>query len=109
MITGRTCRGHEAIGQPAEGERLQDYVAGAGECRVEESFAAEQRVREAADELDVVVDRLGHRDDAAGIDAKLLARGEIELQHVAAGVKENKSLSADLLEQEAFAAEQPRA
>src|SRR2546423_11484710 len=50
-------RGHHAAGQPAEGKGLQDDVSGAGEGGVEEPFAAEQRVAESADVLDVVGDR----------------------------------------------------
>src|SRR5205814_1019764 len=68
-------------------------------------FSAEKRVAESADELNIVRDRLGKRDDAAGVDAELLAGREIELQHVAAGMQEEQTLSADLLQDESFAAE----
>src|ERR1044072_3589133 len=64
FIAARDARRGAGMGQPAEGERLQDDVARAGERRVEQPFAAEERVAESADELDVVRHRLGHRHDA---------------------------------------------
>src|SRR5436309_3830474 len=100
-------RGHQPARETAKRKRLQHHVSRSRQRRVEKSFAAEKRVAESADELDVVVDRLRHRDDASRIDAQLLARREIELEHVAARVQKYQSLSADLLQQKSFAAEQP--
>ena len=99
----------DAVREPAEGERLQDDVARPRQRRVEESFAAEQRIAESADELDVVIDRLAIDTMQPVSTRSCLAGREVELQHVAAGVQEHQALSADLLQDEAFAAEQPRA
>src|SRR5436190_10752760 len=101
--------GGDAVREAAERERLQHDVSRSGEHGVEQTFAAEERVAESADELDVVVDRLRHRHDAAGVDAHRLAGREIELDHVAAAVQEQESVSAQLLQDEAFAAEESRA
>src|SRR5438067_1990157 len=95
----------DSIGQPAERQSLQNDVPGPGQCGVEESFAAEQRIAKTADVLDVVADRLGKRDDAAGVDSKLFAGRKSEFQHVPAGVKKDESLPADLLQNESLPAE----
>src|SRR5581483_5838197 len=79
------------------------------ERRVEQPFSSEQRVAKTADELDVVRHGIGHRDDAACVDAQLLTRGEIEIEHVAARVQKDEPLAGDLLQDEALAAEESRA
>src|SRR6266536_60470 len=55
----------DPVRQPAEGEALQNDVPRSGQRRVEQSLAAEKSVSKTADELDVVRDRVGKRDDAA--------------------------------------------
>src|SRR6185503_8871103 len=65
-----------------------------------------ERVLETADVLDVVVDRIGHRDDAARVDAHLLSGREIELEHIAAGMEKDQAMPGQLLQDEALAAEQ---
>src|SRR5690606_20557674 len=81
----------------------------AGQRREEEAFAAEERVLEAADELDVVRDRGWERDDAAGVDADRLAGGEVAADDGPAGVDEGESVAREPLQDEALAAEEPRA
>ena len=69
-------------------------------------FAAEERGLHPADELDVVVDRRLHRDQAAGVDAQRLARLELQLVQHAAGVDEREAVALQPLHDEALAAEQ---
>ena len=66
-------RGQDAIGQSRERQRLEPDPAWPGHRREEQSFAAEQRRLDAADELDVVVDGRIEGDQTAGIDADDLA------------------------------------
>src|ERR1044071_10267155 len=108
LVAAAADGGGDAVREAAERERLQHDVSRYGEHGVEQSLAAEECVAESADELDVVVDSVGHRHDAAGVDAHRLARREVELEHVAAAVQEHESLSAQLLQDEAFAAEESR-
>src|SRR5262249_44949605 len=54
----------DAIGEPAERQRLQPHAAGAGERREEDPLAAEERGLDLAYELDVVVHRRLERDQA---------------------------------------------
>ena len=96
----------DAIGQAAERQRLQPHVAGPGERGEEQALAAEERRLHPADELDVVVDRRLHRDQAAGVDAQRLARLELQLVQHAAGVDEGEAVALQALHDEALAAEQ---
>ena len=93
------------VRKTAERQSLQDDMPWTRQCGVEETFAAEQRIAKSADELNVIRDRVGKRDDAAGVDAKLFARPEVEFEHVAAGVQKEQPLPADFLQDEPLAAE----
>ena len=75
LVGGREHAAREA----RERQRLQPHLAGAGELREEQAFAAEQDALHAADGLHVKVDGLRERDDAARIDVQALACGELAL------------------------------
>src|SRR4029453_17327512 len=78
----------------------------AGERREEQSFATKQRGLDTADELDVVADRWLQGDDAAGVDAKGLARLQVERVHHAAGVREAQAVAFEAFHDEPFASKQ---
>src|ERR1700741_4202119 len=101
--------GGDAIREAAEGKRLQDHVTGSGQCREEETFTTEEGVLETAHVLNVVVDSVTQEDEAAGNDAHLPPRLEADPQHVPAGVEKNEAVAGQLLQDEAFPAEQSRA
>src|SRR2546428_3406855 len=98
-------RSGNPVRKTAERQSLQDDMPWACQCGVEKTLAAEQRVAKSADELNVIRDRFGKRDDAAGVDAKLFAGPEVEFEHVAAGVQKEQPLAADFLQDETLATE----
>ena len=66
------------------------------------------RLEHPAGALDVELDPARERDDAAGVDVKALARGELALDHGAARVHEHEAVALELLHDEALAAEEAR-
>ena len=96
----------DAVGEAAEGQRLQPDLAGAGQGREEEPLAAEERRLHPADELDVVLHGRLQRHETAGIDAQRFARRQLQRVHHAAGVDEAETVAFEPLHDEAFAAEQ---
>src|SRR5687767_78645 len=66
----------DAVGETAQGKRLEPHAARSAQRGEEQTLTAKQRGLDLADELDLVVDRRLERHDTAGIDADQLARGE---------------------------------
>src|SRR5262249_53589765 len=109
VFTIAAMRGDDPIGQPREGQRLDPDAPRTGQRREEQSFAAEDRRLDAADELDVVVDGRTERAQTAGVAAQLLARRELHRNDGAAAVDEHVAVAFETLQNESFAAEKPRA
>src|SRR5512138_1989122 len=65
----------DAVHQARERQALQIHLSGTSHLGKEESFSAEQRILEAAHELDVVVYRCREGDQAAGIHPQGFAHG----------------------------------
>ena len=103
---GRGCGLVDAIGHPAERQRLQPHAAGPGQHGEEQAFPAEERRLDLADVLDVVTHRRLQRDETSGVHAQRLSRSQLERMHRAAGVHEAEAVALQLLHDEAFAAEQ---
>ncbi len=95
-----------AIGQTAEGQGLQEHLARPLQQGEEQAFAAEERVLEAADELDVVVHALLESHQATRINAQALAALQGAFDHRAAGVDEGQAVALQTLQDETLAAEE---
>src|SRR5882672_8855449 len=104
--TGLRSRGVDPGGEPRERQGLEPHLARAAQGREEQAFAPEQRGLQAAHELDVVGDARHQADEAAGIHAQRLARGERALLEHAARVHEHPAVAGQPLHDEALAAEQ---
>ncbi len=86
---------------------MQPYRARPGQPGEKHAFAAEQHGFDAtADHANIVVDRLSHGCQAAGIHIQRFARGQFDLAHRAAHVHEYPAITFELLQDKAFAAEQ---
>src|SRR5262245_16180360 len=96
----------DASGEPAERQRLQPDATRPRQRREEQSFASKERRLDTAHELEVVVDRWLHRDDAAGVDAKRLACLQVERVDHAASVREAHAVAVEAFHNEPFASEQ---
>src|SRR5262245_15332417 len=94
----------DAVGQPAERERLQPDPAGSAKRRKEEPLSAKQRRFDLAYVLNVVLDRRLERDDAARVDANQFARAKGPLLECAAGVNEGPAIALQPLHDEPFTA-----
>src|SRR6478609_3676080 len=101
--------GDDPVGEPREGHRLQDHLSRARERGEEEPLSAEQRRLHPRDELDVVLDALLHRHDAARIHTEHIARLEVLLPERAGCMKHRHAVAADALQDESLAAEEARA
>src|SRR5262249_220221 len=99
----------DAIGEAAQGQRLQPHAAGAGERREEDALAAEERGLDLAHELDVVVHRGLERDQAPRVHAQRLAGSEVQLADRPARVREHEAVAVQALHDEALAAEEAHA
>jgi hypothetical protein len=60
---------HDAVRNSREGQTLQVDSSRSGDFRQEQAFTAEEGVREAANELDVIIDAGREGDQAACVDA----------------------------------------
>ena len=78
----------------------------AGQCGEEEAFTAEDGGLDLADVLHVKLHAGLIADDAAGVDAQLLACLQLALHQRAPGVGESETLTFQLLHDETFAAEE---
>ena len=97
--------GQDAVGDARERQALQEDLTGAGESRQEEAFAAEERVGEAADELDVVVDVGVKCHQAARVDAQGLACGQVFFDARPASVYEGSAITLKALQDETLTTE----
>ena len=73
----------DPVREAGEGQGLQDDATGAGQLHEEQAFTAEQRRLDARHHLDVVVDRIFHRHDAAGVDAQDFTGSEAHFRQCA--------------------------
>ncbi len=97
------------MGEPGDGEGLEPDAAGAGEGREEDTVATEDHVPKAGDTLDLEGDAGLEGSDVAGMDAEGFASGEVFDDDFAGELEPGGSLSRDLLQEEAVAAEDARA
>src|SRR5579862_3133782 len=100
---------HDLVGQAGDGEGLEPDAAGAGELREEEAIATEDHVAQAADHGDLKRDAALECADVSGVDEKCFAGTEIAHNQLAGELQPGGALAADLLQQEAGAAENARA
>src|SRR5688500_6636346 len=98
------CRADDPAGQSRERHRLQDRFARAAQGGEEQSFAAEQRVLESADEFDVIGHGLFEGHDTAGVNLQYVARAQVEVNKIAPAVDEHTARAGQLLQNEAFPA-----
>src|SRR5690606_22847100 len=106
LATGLRRRRQHASGQARERQRLQPYLAGAGERGQENTLAAEQHALDATDRTHVHLHAGVVADHAAGIDIDAFAGGKLALHHATAGMDEHPAVAFQLLHDEALAAEQ---
>src|SRR5581483_536218 len=106
LLLAATPATHNALREAGERQALQPDAARAGQRGKEQPFAAEQHRFQVARPLDVELDVLRERDDAAGVHAQPLAVVQLALDDAAAGVDEGHAVALELLQDEAFAAEE---
>ncbi len=98
----------DPFGQPRERQALDPDAAGAFQRRQQQPFAAEQHAAQPTSKLDVVVDALGERDQAAGIQAQGFVV-QLLADHRSTRVYEGQPIAIQTLQDEALAAEEARA
>ena len=97
------------VSETGDGERLQPDAAGAGERGEKDAVAAEDHVFDAGDALNLERDGGLEGADVAGMDAEEFAGGEVFDDELAGEFEPGYALAADLLQEEAVAAEDARA
>ena len=88
---------------------MENDATRTGQLDEEQPFAAEQCRFDAGDALDVVVHRRLERHQTARIHPELLARCQIDRVQRPGGVEKGETVTLQLLQDEAFAAEEARA
>jgi hypothetical protein len=104
--------GHElcqGMGQAGDGQRLQPDSAGTGQSREENSVAAKDHVLDAGHGRNLKRNTGLKRAHMSGMDAKSFAGLKITHDQFSGELEPGGTLSADLLQQEAIAAENSRA
>jgi hypothetical protein len=105
-VTGCCCSRPREVRQR---QRLQPDFSGPGQTRDEEPVAAEDHVADAGQQRDVEVDRLAEHADVTRMGLDRFARGEIVGDDFAAELDPRRARAAELLHDEAVAAEHARA
>src|SRR2546425_248583 len=109
VLVAASLSGRQFPPELVDGHTLDDHSSRPGHGGEKQALAAEQRCLDAAHELDVVVHCLVESHDAAGVNLQHLARPEIELDEIAAGVDEDGPGTDEFFENESFASEETRA
>ena len=101
--------GQNSAGQAGEGERLAPNLAWAGQGGEEESFSPEKRILDAADKLNVIVDRSRQGDKATCVELEHLAHVQLPAHQRAAGMDQGDPIAGQPLHDKAFAAKKAHA
>ena len=98
--------GNDGGGKAADRHGLEIHLAGTGDDGVEKTLAAEEDVLDALDALNADLAGLAHRGKIAGVDDNLLTGLQIVFHHRAVDLGKRHALTAELLHDEALAAEE---